>query len=220
MRPDKGNQIADFAEMIHPDFEHAIFGVARQRRQRQRHAPVIVVGRGRDMGAAQRVQGMAQNFLGGGLAGAAGDGKDFGVAAGAGGAGQIFQPALGVGDGEQAARSTPSGARDTSAAPALAAKAARDKIMAVAIVALQRHEQIAFLQGAGVDRKPVHGKARAGLAQGGAFGFGGGPQRHAARPPMARAALTASSRSEKGMTLPPIYWPVSWPLPAITSTSP
>ena len=31
------------------------------------------------------------------------------------------------------------------------------EIMAVAIVALERHEQIAFLERAGVDGKPVHG---------------------------------------------------------------
>ena len=55
------------------------------------------------MGAAQRVAGQAQDFLGGGLAGAAGDGEDLGVAAGARGAGQIFQAALGVGDGQQRA---------------------------------------------------------------------------------------------------------------------
>ncbi len=103
MRPDKRDEIADFAGMIHADFEHAIFGFLRQAGQRQRHAPVIVVGRGRDMGAAQPVQSMAQNFLGGGLAGAAGDGQDFGIAAGAGGAGQIFEPTLGIGHSEQGA---------------------------------------------------------------------------------------------------------------------
>ena len=43
--------------------------------------------------------------------------------------------------------------------------------MAVAIVALQRHEQIAFLQGAGVDGNAVHGKGAAGLPQRGRFGF-------------------------------------------------
>ena len=45
---------------------------------------------------------------------------------------------------------------------------------------------------------PFTAKGAAGLAQGGGFGFGGGPQRHAARPPSASAAFTASSRSEKG----------------------
>ena len=58
------------------------------------------------MGAAQRVAGQAQDFLGGGLAGAAGDGEDLGVAAGARGARQIFQPALGMRDGQQRAVGT------------------------------------------------------------------------------------------------------------------
>ena len=34
-------QIADFTEMIHPDFEHAIFRVLRQGCEGQRHAPVV-----------------------------------------------------------------------------------------------------------------------------------------------------------------------------------
>ena len=34
------------------------------------------------------------------------------------------------------------------------------------------------------------------------------------------AAAIACSRSEKGCTSPLIYWPVSWPLPAMISTSP
>src|SRR5438270_13099711 len=92
------------------------------------------------------------------------------------------------------------------------------KVMAVAIVALQGDEQIAFLEGAGVDRDAVHGKRLAGVAQRGGFGFQMGPQRHAARPPKAIAASIAWSRSEKGCTSPFLYWTVSWALPAWFTT--
>src|SRR6202000_797860 len=102
----------------------------------------------------------------------------------------------------------------------LGIKSSTDKVMPVTVLTFERHKQIALFERARVDRKPMHGKRCIGLAQCGAFGFRGGPQRHAARPPWAMAAFTASSRSEKGITWPPIYWPVSWPLPAITRTSP
>ena len=64
--------------------------------------PAIIYGAG--MGAAQRVAGQAENFLGGGLSGTAGHGQDFGVAAGPRCAAQVFQPALGVANGQQGPR--------------------------------------------------------------------------------------------------------------------
>ena len=68
---------------------------------------------------------------------------------------------------------------------------------------------------------PFTAKARAGLAQGGAFGFGGGPQRSCRAPSRSDAPPSPLPRGRrKGRTSPPTYWPVSWPLPAITSTSP
>ena len=52
----------------------------------------------------KRIERETQDFLGGGLAGAAGDGEDLRMAAGTRGAGQVFQAALGVADGQQRAR--------------------------------------------------------------------------------------------------------------------
>ena len=189
MRADKRDQIADLAEMIHADLEHAIFGVARQRCERQRHAPMIVVGRGARHGCGPAHCSSSRSIS---LV--------------------VVLPALPVTARilallrARAARARSSSPRWVSATVSkrsgdavgrvddqrrarLGVERGAHEIMAVAIVAFQRHEQIAFLQGAGVDGKPVHGKGLAGLAQGGGFGFGGGPQRHAARPPNASGRL-------------------------------
>ena len=74
---------------------------------------------------------------------------------------------------------------------------------------------------AAVDRD-AHGAPIAAVAAGGrGRSFGGGPER-AHAPPPARSAMAAraSSLSEKGRVLGPTIWPLSWPLPAISSRSP
>ena len=122
---------------------------------------------------------------------------DEAVATSLAGAGQVFQTALGVTDGKQWPGHAIRLARDQRGA-GLGVERGAHEIVTVAIVALQRHEQVALFQGAGVNRKPVHGKGRAGLAQRGGFSFWCRPQHHAARPPSSNANFTASSRSEKG----------------------
>ena len=171
------------------------------------------------MGAAQRIAAEPQDLLRGGLAGAAGNGQDFGAAAQARAARARSSRPRWVSATVSRGPLAFSSGRLTSRRAGLGVKGGAHEIMAVA-GALQRDKQIAFLQGAGVDGNAAHGKGLAGAAQGGGFGFGGIPQRHAARPPNANAAFTASSRSENGSTSFPTYWPVSWPLPASTSTSP
>ncbi len=124
MGANDADQRADFAEMIHAHFEDRRTGLARQRGDAERHAPMVVVGRSRGMGLAERAESMAQDFLGRGFAGAAGDGDDLCFAAGARGAGKVFQPALGVGDFERDAFAF---RRETSAALAPRSKAAATK---------------------------------------------------------------------------------------------
>ena len=96
---------------------------------------------------------------------------------------------------------TPSGACDDQRRARLGIKSGAHEIMAVAIVALQRHEQVAFLQRAGVDGKPVHGKRCAGLAQRGGFGFGGVHRLMPRALPARWPRSPLRSRSEKGMHL-------------------
>ena len=118
----------NFAEMVHADFEHAVRRVARHGGEAERHAPVIVVGRGRGMRAAQRAEGETQHLLRRRLAGAAGDGDDLRMGARTRSAREIFQPALCIGDRRSGALAGRSDiARCTSAAPAFAASAAFTK---------------------------------------------------------------------------------------------
>ena len=101
MGTDEADQRADLAEMVHPHFEHAVSAIVGHRGKTERHAPVIVVGGGGNLRAAERAQRKAQHFLGRRLAGAAGDGDDLGTASGARRAGEIFQSALRAGDDEK-----------------------------------------------------------------------------------------------------------------------
>ena len=61
MRADELGQRRDFAGMVHADLEDGVIGIARQPRERQRHAPMIVVGfvRGMDRGQAARASAAA-----------------------------------------------------------------------------------------------------------------------------------------------------------------
>ena len=69
-------QRRDLARMVHADLEHAERRASRHQRERQRHAPVIVVGGGRRMRLALLAEHEPQRFLGAGLADRAGDRDD------------------------------------------------------------------------------------------------------------------------------------------------
>ena len=73
----------------------------------------------------------------------------------AGGARQIFQSSLGMAHCQQRTGYARERARHQGRT-GLGLERRLDKFMPVAIVTLQGHEQIAFLQGAGVDGNPVH----------------------------------------------------------------
>ncbi len=53
VRAHKAHQRANFAEMIHADFEDAVTGFARKRGDAEGDTPVVVVGGGRSVGFAQ-----------------------------------------------------------------------------------------------------------------------------------------------------------------------
>ena len=67
--------------MVHADLEDAELRRLRHARQRQRHAPMVVVGFLRGVRGAGVRQAQPQHLLGAGLARAAGDGDDAGIAA-------------------------------------------------------------------------------------------------------------------------------------------
>ena len=91
----------DLAGMVHADFEHRVFRSFRQPRERERHAPVIVVGGGRGMRLAVGGERELQGLLGGGLADRAGDRDDLGLRARARGAAEIAQGLQHVLDDQQ-----------------------------------------------------------------------------------------------------------------------
>ena len=80
MRAHQLGERRDLAGMVHADLEHGVFGARPAARERQRHAPVIVVGGGRGMRLAVGGEREAQRLLGAGLADRAGDGDDLGRA--------------------------------------------------------------------------------------------------------------------------------------------
>jgi hypothetical protein len=77
LRPHQASEWLDLAGMIHAYFEHCVVRALRTARERERHAPVIVVGSDRSMGFAAPGKRQAQRLLCAGLADRAGDGNDF-----------------------------------------------------------------------------------------------------------------------------------------------
>ncbi len=88
----------DFAGMIHADFDDAEIRLARHAGERQRHAPMIVVGRNRGMNRARRAQHEAKRLFGRCLADRACDGDDPRFAARARRARQPFERRQDVAD--------------------------------------------------------------------------------------------------------------------------
>src|SRR5204862_1535868 len=96
-----------------------------------------------------------------------------------------------------------------------------DKIVPIAVLALDGEERFTWLNAARVDRKSGHAppqRARTLRLHGGRHGIKG-PERFAHATFSLSAAATASW-SLNGNTASPTIWPLSWPLPAISSTSP
>ena len=76
LRPCETGERRDLAGVVHAHLEHRIARMLRTARERQRHPPMIVVGRDRGMGLAVLGQRQPQRLLGSGLADRAGDADD------------------------------------------------------------------------------------------------------------------------------------------------
>ena len=81
MRAREPRQRLDLAGVVHAHFQHGIVRARRTARERQRHAPMIVVGSDRGVGFAVLRQRKPQRFLGAGLADRTGDADHLGVRA-------------------------------------------------------------------------------------------------------------------------------------------
>ena len=147
---DQPGQRLDLAGMVHADLEHAVPRVARQAREADRHADVVVVagdaGRGRRL---CRQQG-TQSVLGAGLADGAGDAGDARRAAAAAGVSQIGQGLHRVGDTDQRPLRPRNVARHDGGRGA-AHEGVGDVDVTVGGLAVQREEQVALADGAAVE---------------------------------------------------------------------
>ena len=155
MRPHQPRQRLDLAGMVHAHLEHGIARARGTARQRQRHAPVIVVGGDRSVGLAAPRQREPQCLLGAGLADRAGHADHLGVGARARGAREIAQAFEHVGHDQQRRvrrqRGAPVGCDDREAGTDF--ERGRHEFMAVAAFAGDREEGFARRDAAAVDRK-------------------------------------------------------------------
>ena len=159
MRADQPRQRLDLAFVVHAHLEHGIARARRTARERQRHAPMIVVGGDRGVGLAVLRQREPQRFLGAGLADRAGDADHLGAAC-------ARAPRRRERASPRAHRARPAAARRPAncGAPVdgddrkagLGCKRRGDEIMAVAIVARDGEERVARLDACGCrSRAPI-----------------------------------------------------------------
>ena len=197
MRADQPRQRLDLAFVIHAHFEHGVTCACGASGERQRHAPVVVVGRDGGMGLAVLRQRKPQRLLGSGLADRAGDADHLGLRARSRGHGESAQSGKHIGHDEErriaGKLAAPVGGDDGEAG--FSGKCRGDKIVAVAIVALDGKERVARRQAAAID-----GQAKDRFRQR-AEAFGahrahhrlGGPQRGRAHAASSLSAVATAS---------------------------
>src|SRR3974390_485843 len=218
--PHQLGQRGDLSGMVHADLEDGKFDIRRTARKRQWYAPMIVVGRSRGMRFAFSRQRKPQRFFCSGLADRSGDGDHFALKPRARRTREPAQTVEHVVNDEPwriACKLRPLVARDDHKASA-GLQRRIDKIVPITVVALDREEGFAGRNRARVDGDAGHARRQAadfGRTHRRGHGIDS-PERSHSAPKAARTA----SWSENGNIRSPTIWPVSWPLPAISSTSP
>jgi hypothetical protein len=206
MRASQAGEGGDLSRVVHADLDHAESGVERRAGQRQRQAPVVVVGGDGGMGRAEGGQDGTHHFLGGRLADAAGDRDHLALEAGAGEAAHAGQGCQRVID-QQGPVGAGYRAMHQGAGRALG-HGIEHEVMAIAAFAHQGDEQVTRHQGAGVDGHAGRVEGAGDRAAGGLGQVDRGPERgHAVPFPSTRARTTLAS--SKGMTVSPMIWPCS-----------
>jgi hypothetical protein len=172
--------------MVHTDLERRILGIARQPGERQRHAPMIVVGLVRRVHPAEAAEHQPQHLLAAGLADASGHRDDARFAAVAAGAAELVQRLERVGHADERAGGVAAEFGADHGESRTCGESLIDIVMAVGALAQNREEQLARLDGAGVDGDAGDGaRHRADLlAIDGGQQFLSGPERlrHLSRP--------------------------------------
>jgi hypothetical protein len=195
MRARQPAQRLDLAAVIHSHLEHGIARILGTARQRERHAPMIVVGGVRGMRRAAGGERQPQRLLGAGLADRAGHADHLGRRAGARGAGEIAKRGQDIGhDQQRGARKGLASRRRHHRQGGARLQCGRHEVMAVAVIAGDGEKGLAGRNAAAVDRQARH---RAGQRPG-ALGSHGrshgvdGPERALAHDTLrASAAATA-----------------------------
>jgi hypothetical protein len=166
MRLNQLYERGDLSGMVHAELEDAEARVRRHARKRQGHAPLIVVGGGRSMGRTEMREHLARHLFRRGLADRSGDGGDIGGGAGSPLDAEALERLLRVlDDVKQPGAGQLGGVRlvdDRGRRPALEGRP--HEVVPVARFALDRDEEVAGREAAGVDRDAADAK-RQGAAQ-------------------------------------------------------
>src|SRR5262249_39034111 len=224
LRPHQPREWLDLAGMVHAQLEHGVACALWTARQRQRHAPMVVVGRKRGMGLAVAGKRQTQPLLGARLADRAGDADDFRSRARARRPREVAQALEHVGNDEQrrilGKALAPVGGDDRK--PGACRERGRNEVAAVAVVAFDGEDCFAGRTRARVDGNARHRRRQRPVARGAHRSNHrlDGPERPIGHATLPASAAATASWSLNGSTCLPMIWPVSWPLPAISSTSP
>src|SRR5262249_48980117 len=153
-----------------------------------------------------------------------GDGEILRRGGGGRGRGETGKAVEPVGNDEQRRilRKAPAPAGGDDRKPGARRERGRNEVVAVAVVALDGEERFAARDRARVDGDARHRRRQRTVARGAHRSNHrlDGPERPIGHATLPASAAATPSWSLNGSTCLPMIWPVSWPLPAISSTSP
>ncbi len=195
-------QRCDLAGVVHPDLDDRELRIGGDRRQRQRHAPVVVEAADRGMRLALNAQAMTQHLLGRGLADAAGHGDHPSLGPRSPRPAERLERRLHVRDQQQRRVLATLGHAAHQRGRSTRIQRRADETVPVARRG-QGHEHLSGLDGPAVDPEAGDGPTADGLPARRTGSVGGRPERHASRPSSAATQIEACSTSSKGRTMSP-----------------
>ena len=168
MRTGEPRQRRDLAGVVHSHFQHRVMRARRAARERERHAPMIVVGGDRGVRLAILAEREPQRLLGSGLADRTGDADHLGRRADARRGGKIAQRGKHIRHQQErrAARHRAAAIGGDDGQRGIGLERPRDEFMSVALIAPNGEERIAGGNRAAVDRNAGDRLRRRALALG------------------------------------------------------
>ena len=225
LRPHQAGERRDLAGRVHAELVDAVGRVARLARERERHAPVVVVAGGAGVGRRLGGERQAQRLLGAGLADAAGDRGDAGPGCARAPRGRARSAPHRVVDLDAAGRRRVDAlpARGRPARPRPCRSASATKSWPSWCGPRSAMNSSPARDRARIDRdaaRPTSRRARGRRSRPRARPRSRAARSCAALPAARRALRGPRAASSNGSTRSPTICPLSWPLPATTSTSP